>query len=59
MMLTPEIIGRPWRAEQSKRDPWRFIVRRADGVWVCDFEGENAQAWADLVANAVNAFKEP
>jgi hypothetical protein len=56
MALTADVIGRPWRAEQSKKDSRRFIVRRADGVWICDFDGENARAWAELVAAAVNAF---
>jgi hypothetical protein len=55
MTLTAEVIGRPWRAERSKRDHGRVIVRRADGAWMVDLDGENAEPLAELIVSAVNA----
>lgn len=57
MTLTADVIGRPWRAERSKIDKDRVIVRRADGAWMVDLDGENAEPLAELIAAAVNAFQ--
>ena len=50
-----DIIGRPWHAQRSSRTDGRVIVRRSDGAWICDFDGENAMAFAELIVSAVNA----